>query len=140
LSVVPGYRHVDDLDDRARAEAEVRAPLLARYRDVLSTSQLVPGQHAELDFVEAVDVARTLDRYTATHPISVVIVGLHGREGLLHTKMGHVASHAVQCCHCPVLVVPEPAGLAPYPAEGETHAGLLEHLFRPFRQHREALY
>jgi nucleotide-binding universal stress UspA family protein len=140
LAVVPGYRHVEDAQERVQAERDVRAPLKAAYDAIMGSTELVPGQQAALEFIEAVDVAKTLDCYAATHPISLVIVGLHGREGLLHPKMGHVASHAVQTCHCPVMVVPEPGGSVPYPAEDEGHGGLLSHLFHPFRDRREAAH
>lgn len=108
LSVVPGFSHVEDLADQEQAAEAVRAPLLATYREVISNSELHSEQDSSIEFIEEADVAGALDRYVATHRIDLVIVGLHGREGLLHPKMGHIASRSARIVRCPVLVVPEP--------------------------------
>jgi nucleotide-binding universal stress UspA family protein len=135
LAVLPesSRRH----DARSDGEADIRPRLQAAYDAVLAEQQLVPGQQAALEFVAAPEVGKTLDRYAATHPVNVVIVGLHGPQALLHARMGHVASHAIQTGHCPVLVVPEPEGSVPEPAASESHGGRLAHLFHPFGQHQD---
>lgn len=131
LAVVPGYAHVEETAERERAIEDVRAPLREAFESVVAAAELSPGQHASLEFTEAVDVAGALDQYAASHPIGLVVVGLHGREGLLHPKMGHVASHAVRVSHCPVLVVPDPGRSAAGP--GWTEPSRIASLFHPFR-------
>lgn len=138
LAVVPGFAHVEDAEERAQAVEDVRTPLRAEFDAVIARTDLVAGQQVSLEFAEAADVARALDQYAANHPIGLVVVGLHGREGLLHPKMGHVASHAVRVSRCPVLVVPEPGGPVPYPGAGDQeHGSRLGSFFHPFR-HRES--
>lgn len=138
LAVVPGFAHVEDAGARERAVSEAREPLREVFEDVINATELVSGQRVTLEFAEAADAARAVDRYTATHPVGLVVVGLHGREGLLHPKMGHVASHAVRISRCPVLVVPdsETAALHPEPAAG--HDSRVSNLFHPFR-HRDPI-
>lgn len=131
LAVLPGFAHVEDAEDREQAGQDVRAPLRESYDAVLADAELVPGQSTSLEFTEAIDVAGAFDEYAATHPIGLVVVGLHGREGLLHPKMGHVASHAVRISRCPVLVVPDPGH---HPAEpGSSEPSKIATLFHPFR-------
>lgn len=132
VAVVPSYAHVEDAEERDQAEAEVRATVRDPYEAVLAEQELHTGQQAALEFIEADDVARVLDEYARTHLLDLVVVGLHGREGLLHPRMGHIASHAVQMSHCPVLVVPEPGREAVVAPTTPASA-----LFHPFR-HRAA--
>lgn len=134
LAVVPGLGHVEDAEKREQAISEVRTPLQAAYDSVIDETDLAPGQQASLEFVEAADIAKALNRYTAMHPIGLVVVGLHGREGLLHPRMGHIASQAVRAGRCPVLVVPEPGIPAAYPSEDDAASS---RLFHPFRRHHE---
>lgn len=136
LAVVPGYTHVEDVDERKQAIEGARAPLQAAYDSVVDVTDLTPGQTVSLEFVEALDVAKALDRYSSTHPVGMVVVGLHGRGGLLHPKMGHIASHAVRTSRCPVLVVPDPGNPPPYPVEDEERSKL-SGLFHPFRHHSD---
>ena len=131
LAVVPTYRRLEDQEERAREVAQVRSGLREAYDAAMNAIRLVPGQTAELTFAEADDVARELDSYAQRHQLDLVVVGLHGREGLLHPHLGHIASHAIRMSHCPVLVVPLP-GQAGAPPAGDDHSRL-SGLFHPFR-------
>jgi nucleotide-binding universal stress UspA family protein len=132
LNVVPSYAHLEDADSRRRAEDEVRAQADEPYQAVLERHPLHPGQSVELKFVEAHDVVGVLDEYAATHLLDLVIVGLHGRDSMLHPRMGHIASHAVRSMRCPVLVVPDHDSVAaPRPATASKVSGL----FHPFHRH-----
>ena len=44
-------------------------------------------------------------RYAKDHDIDLVIVGTHGRTGLVHVLMGSVAEKIVRKAPCPVLAV-----------------------------------
>lgn len=130
VAVVSSFTHVEDAAERAHATEQLRAPLREAFDGILAGIALVPGQRATLEFVIAPDVGQAFDTYTAAHPVELVVVGLHGREGLLHTKMGHVASHAVQISRCPVLVVPGAEHWVEEPAQESR----LSSLFHPFRR------
>lgn len=132
LAVVPSFSHVEDVTARERAAQDVRNPLIADYESAISDVELCPDQRVDLEFVEESDAARALDRYVAAHPIGLVIVGLHGREGLLHPKMGHIASRAIRTSGCPVLVVPEPGRPPSHRGHGESSRPKVFGLIRPF--------
>lgn len=131
LAVVPSYRHLEDQEERAREEAAIRADLQNAYDAAVATHELFPGQATELKFAEADDVAAELNTYAQRHQLDLVVVGLHGHEGLLHPHLGHIASHAIRASHCPVLVVPEPGQVSSPPSTGEKHSRLAG-LLHPF--------
>lgn len=135
LAVVPAFAHVEDLDERRQVAEGVRAPLRAAFEAVVEEDVSHLSRKAVLEFVEAADVVRVFDRYAATHPPDLVVLGLHGQEGLLHPKMGHIASHAVQSSRCPVLVVPEPGTPASYLDTEGSAASRFSSLFHPFHHH-----
>jgi nucleotide-binding universal stress UspA family protein len=65
-------------------------------------------------FIEIIDYAQSLE-------VDLIVVGTHGRSGLMHVLMGSVAERVVQKAPCPVLsvkpvghqfVVPEPVAAA----------------------------
>jgi nucleotide-binding universal stress UspA family protein len=135
VAVVPGFAHVEDASVRERAVEDMRAPLREAFDAIVAGARTAAGQRASLCFVEGADPGRAVERYSEAHPVDLLIVGLHGREGLLHPRMGHVASHAVQASGCPVLVVPEPDGAAVH-SQRAAHDSRIASLFHPFR-HRE---
>ncbi len=49
-------------------------------------------------FMEIIDYARTAD-------IDLIVIGTHGRSGLMHVLMGSVAERIVRKSPCPVLTV-----------------------------------
>lgn len=44
-------------------------------------------------------------RYAAKNPIDMIIMGTHGRGGLMHLLLGSVAEHIVRSQPCPVMTV-----------------------------------
>jgi nucleotide-binding universal stress UspA family protein len=49
-------------------------------------------------FLEIIDYAKTQE-------IDLIVIGTHGRSGLMHVLMGSVAERVVQKAPCPVLTV-----------------------------------
>jgi nucleotide-binding universal stress UspA family protein len=129
LAAVPSHAHVEDAEERQLAIEEERRPLRAAFEAIIEGSPLATGQQATLEFVEAGDVAGAFDAYEASHRIDLVVVGVHGQEGLLHPRMGHVASEVVQLSRCPVLLVPD-ADHPPTDVRGSHRSAL----FHPFRR------
>lgn len=107
LAVVPAFNHVEDAAEREDAIAASRRPLEAEFERALASISLYPGQRVTLRLAEDAKVAEALDSYAAVQSIDLLVVGLHGKEGALHPKMGHIANHVVRESCCPVLVVPE---------------------------------
>lgn len=134
LAVVPAFAHIDAAEDRAQAVATSRSELQEAFDQVVAGQPLADGQRAVVEFVESGDVAKAIDRYAAEHPVELIIVGLHGREGILHPRMGHIASHAVRSSNCPVLTVPDPEASSTVDV---TESSLVTTLLHPFRRHRE---
>ena len=138
LAVVPAFNHVEDAADRENAVAASRRPLEAEYQRAMASISLHPGQRVALRFAEDSKVAEALDSYAAVQSIDLLVVGLHGKEGALHPKMGHIANHVVRESRCPVLVVPEDSSrntvhLSESPLSLDTVRGL----FHSHRHHAE---
>lgn len=53
------------------------------------------------------DAASTIVRYAEDHDIDHIVVGSHGREGLVRYLLGSVAEHVVRRSHVPVTVIRE---------------------------------
>lgn len=111
LAVVPSYAHVEAAEDRDRALTERRAPLARRYEQVLASLPRVPGQRVSLRFLEDDQVAEALLSYALRHGYDLMVLGLHGNEGEIHHRVGHVASHVVKAGCCPVMLMPGEIGV-----------------------------
>ncbi len=48
-------------------------------------------------------------RYAHDQEIDLIVMGTHGRSGLIHVLMGSVAERVVRKSSCPVLTVPHPS-------------------------------
>lgn len=68
----------------------------------------------QADWVEGVSVKRTvlsgtpfleIIRYAKANEIDLIVIGTHGRSGLVHALMGSVAEKVVRKSPCPVLTV-----------------------------------
>lgn len=129
LAALGTHAHVEDADERQAAIDEERRPLRAAFQAIIDASSLAGGQQASLEFVEAGDVAAAFGAYESSHRIDLVVVGVHGQEGLLHPRMGHVASEVVQLSRCPVLLVPD-ADHPPAAVRGSRRTSF----FHPFRR------
>lgn len=106
LAVVPSYAYVEDAQERDEAIAERKVPLVRRYDQVIAQLPPAPGRRVSLEFVEDAQIAETLLAYALKHCYGLVVLGLHGNEGEIHRKLGHVASHVVKAGCCPVLLMP----------------------------------
>lgn len=140
LSVVPGFVHIETNEGRTRAIADAHRPLQAGYDRIVESLSLHPEQRVSLRFLEDDRVGTALEHYAAEELADLLIVGLHGREGILHPRMGHIANHVVKSGCCPVLVIPET------PAPGSRHVNEPSHLgsvvkglFHPGRHHSAAV-
>jgi nucleotide-binding universal stress UspA family protein len=74
---------------------DIAAPLKAEIPQVVI--QMCTGA----PFVEIIEAARTQD-------IDLIVMGTHGRTGLVHMMIGSVAEKVVRKAPCPVLTVKHP--------------------------------
>ena len=136
LSVVPTFNHVESDVERESAVKDARQSLQVEYDRVVAAITLHPEQRVLLRFIEDTRVAEVLDSYAEQQMIDLLIVGLHGREGVLHPKMGHIANHVVKSSRCPVLVVPEPRSRDVIPLDEPSNlVNAVKGLFHPMRHH-----
>ena len=79
-----------------------------------------------LEFLEAEHVAESLLASSLNHGYDLVVLGLHGNEGEIHHKLGHVANHVVKAGCCPALLMPtETSGPRPRDPARNRNAVLL---------------
>lgn len=129
LAVIPSWEHVENAREREEAIAEAKAPLTHRYEEAAARLTVPAGRRLSLEFVTGDDEAEALLAYALAHHYDLVVLGVHGNEGELHRKIGHVATRVVKAGRCPILLVPEPDVTADRQA---THVGVgeaLRHLF-----------
>lgn len=107
LAVVPSYAQVEAAEERAEAVTAIKVPLQRRYERVKAT--LPSAARVSLKFIEGDQVAEALLSYSLQHGYELLVLGLHGNEGEIHHKLGHVASHVVKAGCCPVLLIPTEA-------------------------------
>jgi nucleotide-binding universal stress UspA family protein len=137
LAVTLAFGYIEANEDRERALSDARVPLQVAFDTAVdSQTDMSPGRVA-LRFVEDAHVAEALDRYAADQLIDLLVVGLHGRQGVLHPKMGHIANHIVASSPCPVLVMPDDQAAAASHLDQPTHhlGETLKGLFHPQRHH-----
>jgi len=112
LAVVSGYEHVEETPVRLTSDDEERDLLRDAYESAMAQISLAAGQRVALEFAQSPSVASSLDDYANEHALELLIVGRHGRNGLLHPRLGRVAGHVVRVGNRPVLIVPDPAAEA----------------------------
>lgn len=140
LAVVPAFAHLETDDDRARARTGAQRPLQAEYESIVESLSLRPEQRVTLRFLEDDRVGTALEHYAAEELADLLIVGLHGREGILHPRMGHIANHVVKSGCCPVLVIPETPAPGSRHVDEPSHLGsVVKGLFHPGRHHSAAV-
>ena len=135
LSVVPGFAQVEDQHDRDQAIAEARR-LESEYDRIVASLTLRPDQHVSLCFLEDERAGAALDKAAAEQSADLIVIGLHGREGILHPKMGHIANHVIKSSSCPVLLIPDTRipGVA-HSHEASPLATAVKGLLHPSRHH-----
>lgn len=107
LAVVPSYAQVEAAEERDAAVNEIKIPLQRRYEQVTAT--LPPAPRVSLKFLEDDQIAEALLSYSLQHGYDLLVLGLHGNEGEIHRKLGHVASYVIKAGCCPVLLMPTDA-------------------------------
>ncbi|MBS1624699.1 MAG: universal stress protein [Bacteroidetes bacterium] len=78
-----------------KKEAEQAIDLLASYNGV-NLVKMMPEGHPNEDIIKAAD----------TWEADLIVMGTHGRTGLLHLLVGSVAEHTLKHSKIPVMVVP----------------------------------
>jgi nucleotide-binding universal stress UspA family protein len=78
------------------------------------TKDSLPGAQrgrVSLRFAESSDAARTICDHAQEHGFDLLVVGRHGTGGVLHPRLGHVASAAAKDGRLTVLLVPQGPGM-----------------------------
>ena len=128
LAVVPSFDHVEAAEERTRAVAESREPLERLFDQALAGLPM-PSPRVRLRFTEGERVADALLRCSVEQGYDLVVLGLHGNEGEVHHRLGHVASHVVKAGRCPVLLMPSDTH---QPRAGVSWSGIGHALRSPF--------
>lgn len=136
LAVVSSYGHLETDDERDLAIAKSRDPLTRCYEEVVATMPDRGPRRLSLEFLESDHAAESLVGYANEHAFDLIVLGLHGNEGELHHKVGHVAAHVVKTGRCPLLLLPkEGASTIARPVESSRLGGIKESLLHPFARH-----
>ncbi|MGH3404049.1 MAG: universal stress protein [Streptosporangiaceae bacterium] len=93
-----------DLGGRQRFARET----FAEARNSLPGSQ---QDQVTLQFAESGDAARAVREYARQNEFDVLVIGRHGTGGVLHPRLGRVASAAMKDGHLTVLLVPQDPAL-----------------------------
>jgi nucleotide-binding universal stress UspA family protein len=100
MGVTLPYAYIENLEAELRRSLEsYRERITAR--GLLSDSVIVHG----VPFQEIIEIAKA-------RQVDLIIMGTHGRTGLLHVLLGSVAEKVVRLAPCPVLVTRRPADTA----------------------------
>jgi nucleotide-binding universal stress UspA family protein len=95
----------DDLREAMIADAQKQiASRLSGVAPRTATSAVLMGA-----------AAQTIVDYAVAQHIDLIVMGTHGRTGLLHLLIGSVAERVVRTASCPVLTVHAAAAAAPQP-------------------------
>ena len=84
--------------DEARASAEQALARLPDVGTLTAAKQIVRATRPGTPFVEIV-------RYARENEIDIIVLGTHGRTGLVHVLLGSVAENVVRKAPCPVLTI-----------------------------------
>lgn len=95
---VPACHTPSSIIDAELAANESLQNLRPAYPGIRCTKKLLHG-----------DTAKEIIEYADKQAASVVVIGTHGRSGLLKLLMGSVAEEVVRDAKCPVIVVKVPS-------------------------------
>jgi nucleotide-binding universal stress UspA family protein len=96
---LPEATYVPTEDERRQLVGATRAQLQA-----LAFRRVRAGVHVSCVVVEG-EPAETIRAFASAHEVDVIIMGTHGRRGLLHFILGSVAERVLRSAACPVLTV-----------------------------------
>ncbi len=96
-------------------ESGMLLPSAGNYlNDLKESAEKALSTRPNPDWVQGVAVKRTaligtafleIVRYAKSEDIDLIVIGTHGRSGLVHVLMGSVAEKVVRKAPCPVLTV-----------------------------------
>ncbi len=88
---------------------EIEEKEVSDYLQSIKSLAAKEGIRCETFFHEAMDAAQSIVDEAAAKQVDMVVVGRHGRTGLIKALMGNVASKVIARAPCKVLVVPKAA-------------------------------
>lgn len=83
--------------------------------DAVESAKTELSQHPEPQWAEGLRIVRAVRegdpagmiiRYAGEHNVGMIILGTHGRTGLMHLLLGSTAEYVMRHATCPVMVVP----------------------------------
>jgi nucleotide-binding universal stress UspA family protein len=106
LAVLKPTPHTED-DEEGAADFNGRRRF-AQESFATACEAISSDQRARLTllFAESSDPARTVCEYAEQHGFDLLVLGRHGTGGVLHPRLGHVASAAARKSGLPVLLAP----------------------------------
>lgn len=97
---------ISDKGNHARIAREIEQGECAGF---LAATDLPPGLHGRLKTViEHGALETALTRYVRQHEIELVIMGTHGRSGLMNIVLGSAAARLLDWLPCDTMIVREP--------------------------------
>lgn len=90
-----------------KEEAEVM-----RHLESVRTRALEEGVSCEIIFLHGAEPQEQIVEEAAARKVDMIVIGRHGRKGLLKVLMGEVAAKVIGHAPCKVLVVPKAAKIA----------------------------
>ena len=103
---VPGYVLPEGF---VAAGPDVLEEIESRTRSTLKEWQTAAQEAGaqDIDLVTAMgNAAPEIVLYAREHKADLIVVGTHGRTGIVNFLLGSVADKVVHTAHCPVLIVP----------------------------------
>jgi len=121
--------HITNLQELAHVDVEsTTAPVLherahQRGLDILEQAQNRLRAQVEIESHLHIgeswqgrrDMAAVLVKFANAHDADLIVLGTHGRGGLLHMLMGNFAENVMRIASCPLLIVQS----AVHPKEGD---------------------
>ena len=82
---------------------------LVRLKSVLPDDRTIACEHhllyGEPGSVSITKPAEVIVEFANTHSVDMIVLGTHGRAGLLHLLMGSVAESVMRQARCPVITI-----------------------------------
>ena len=82
---------------------------VARLKSVLPDDRSIACEHhllyGEPGSVKVAQPADAIFQFAKAHNVDMIVLGTHGRTGLLHLLMGSVAESVMRRAYCPVITI-----------------------------------